>query len=217
MAAYRVRHLDALPEHEDAGSRYRPVRVELGISAFGVTAWIGRAAGDRIINEHDPGDPTNDEELFVVLRGHATFEVDGQRVDAPSGTLLSVSPGTPRSAVGLVDETAILLLEGTPGAPYDARGWELWAPLAPDYFAGRHAQVAKRLSAIIDEHPQYPMLVFNLACCESFLGRSGDAIAHLRRAIEMSEEFRHAARDDPDLDGIRGEPAFQALVDPVAR
>jgi mannose-6-phosphate isomerase-like protein (cupin superfamily) len=211
MAAYRVRHLDAIEEHTDAGSHYRAIRVELGISAFGVTAWTGHA-GDLLINEHDPGDPTCDEELFLVLRGHAAFNIDGDRVDAPSGVLVSAPPGTRRSAVAVVDDRMILLVEGTPGAAYDARGWELWAPLAPDYFAGKHAMVADRLRAIVAEHPQYPMLVFNLACCESFLGRTRDAIAHLREAIAMSEEFRQSAREDGDLDGLRGELEFQELI-----
>jgi hypothetical protein len=53
------------------------------------------------------------------------------------------------------------------------------------------------------------MLFFNLACCESLLGRTRDALDHLRRAIEMSEEFRQSARHDSDLDRIRDEPVFQ--------
>ena len=31
-------------------------------------------------------------------------------------------------------------LEGTPGKAYEARGWELWAPLAPLYQAGEYAE-----------------------------------------------------------------------------
>ena len=60
--------------------------------------------------------------------------------------------------------------------------------------------------------PQYPMLFFNLACCESLLGRTSDALDHLRHAVEMSEEFRGSARDDSDLDPIRDEPAFKELI-----
>jgi hypothetical protein len=56
------------------------------------------------------------------------------------------------------------------------------------------------------------MLFFNLACCESLCGRTSDALDHLRHAIEMSEEFRHSARDDSDLDPIRDEPAFKQLI-----
>ncbi len=212
MARYAVAKLDEIEEQSDAGTFYRPIRHELGISAFGVTTWTGHAAGDTVVNERDPGDPTADQELFLVLRGHAAFDIAGDRVDAPAGTLVHAPPGTRRSAVAIEDETTILLVEGTPGAAYDARGWELWAPLAPRYFAGDHGFVADQLRDIVDRYPQYPMLFFNLACCESQLGQKADAIEHLRLAIERSEEFRASAREDPDLDAIRGEPAFRELV-----
>jgi hypothetical protein len=65
---------------------------------------------------------------------------------------------------------------------------------------------------VVEAAPQYPMLFFNLACCESLCGRPSDALDHLRHAIEMSEEFRDSARDDSDLDPIRDEPAFKQLV-----
>jgi tetratricopeptide (TPR) repeat protein len=212
MVGYAVAHLDEIEEFEDAGSHYRPIRHHLGITAFGVTAWTARAAGDRVINEHDEGDPSADEELFLVLRGHADFDVDGNRVDAPAGTLVFAPPRTRRSATATEDGTTIVLLEGTPGRPYEARGWELWAPLAPAYQAGHYAEVADRLSAAVESAPQYPMLFFNLACCESLAGRTSDALEHLRHAIEMSDEFRESARHDSDLDPIRGEPAFRQLV-----
>jgi hypothetical protein len=114
--------------------------------------------------------------------------------------------------MAIEDGTVILLVEGTPGAAYDARGWELWAPLAPRYFAGDHRFVAEQLRNIVSRDPQYPMLWFNLACSESQLGQKTDAIEHLRRAIEGSDEFRASARQDPDLDAIRGESAFRELV-----
>ena len=60
--------------------------------------------------------------------------------------------------------------------------------------------------------PQYPMLFFNLACCESLTGRTTDALGHLRRAIELSEEFRRAAEHDSDLDPIRDDPAFDEVL-----
>jgi len=212
MAGYTVAHLDEIEEFADAGCRYRPVRHRLGITAFGVTAWTARAAGDLVISEHDEDDPAADEELFLVLRGHAVFELDGDRVDAPAGTLVFAPPRTRRSACAAQEGTTIIALEGTPGKAYEARGWELWAPLAASYEAGEYAEVADRLGALVEAAPQYPMLFFNLACCESQCGRTSDALGHLRRAIEMSEEFRDSAKDDPDLDPIRDEPAFRQLT-----
>jgi hypothetical protein len=50
MAGYAVAHLDEIEEFADAGCHYRPIRHHLGITAFGVTAWTARAAGDLVIN-----------------------------------------------------------------------------------------------------------------------------------------------------------------------
>jgi tetratricopeptide (TPR) repeat protein len=212
MAAHAIAHLDEIEEYDDAGCRYRPIRHHLGISAFGVTAWTASAAGDLVINEHDDGDPTADEELFLVLRGHAIFEVDGDRVDAPAGTLVFAPPRTKRTASAEEAGTIILALEGSPGKAYDARGWELWAPVAPLYGSGNFAEVTDRLTSLVAVSPQYPMLFFNLACCESRCGRTDDALDHLRQAIAMSDEWRESARSDSDLDPIRDEPVFQELI-----
>ena len=212
MASYAVAHLDEIEEFADAGCHYLPIRHHLGITAFGVTAWTAHAAGDLVINEHDEDDPTADEELFLVLRGHAVFDLDGSQVDAPAGTLVFAPPRTKRSATAKQAGTTIIALEGTPGKAYEARGWELWAPLAPLYEAGDYAEVADRLAALVAANPQYPMLFYNLACCESLSGRTSDALVHLQRAIEMSEEFRGSAKDDSDMDPIRKEPAFKQLI-----
>jgi len=212
MAVYAVAHLDEIDEFADGRCHYRPVRHHLGITAFGVTAWTAHAAGDLVINEHDEGDPTADEELFLVLRGHAVFEIEGDRVDAPAGTFVFAPPRTRRTASAEEAGTTILLLEGTPGQAYDARGWELWAPLVSLYEAGEYAEVADRLRVLVEGSPQYAMLFYNLACCESLSGRTTEALDHLRHAIEMSEEFRGSAKDDSDLDPIRNEPAFKKLI-----
>lgn len=212
MAGWKAAHLDEIEEFDDAGCRYRPVRVHLGLTAFGASVWTAQAVGDLVINEHDPGDPTADQELLLVMRGHAVFEVDGERVDAPAGTFVSAPPGTQRRANAIEAGTAILLIEGTPGKGYEARGWELWAPLAPMYGAGRYAEVADALRGAVEEHPEYGMLFFNLACCESMMGKRTEALDHLRRAIELAEEFRDNARSDADLEAIRDEPGFRELV-----
>jgi hypothetical protein len=212
VAGWKAAHLDEIEEFEDVGCHYRPVRLHLGLSAFGASVWTAQSAGDPVINEHDPGDPTVDQELFLVIRGHAAFEVAGDRVDAPAGTFVAVPPGTQRRATAEAPDTAILLIEGTPGTAYAPRGWELWAPLAPMYGAGRYAEVADALRSTVEAHPEYGMLFFNLACCESLTGKRTEALMHLRRAIELSEEFRDNARTDEDLDAIRDEPGFRELV-----
>jgi len=211
MSGYAVAHLDEIDEQDDGRCPWRPVRHHFGITAFGVNAWTARDAGDRIINEHDESDDSN-EELYFVVRGRAVFELDGDRMDAPTGTLVFARPGVKRAAFAEEPETTIIALGGIPGKAYEPDGWELWAPLRPLYEAGEYAEVADRGRVLAEAQPQYADLFYNVACCESLAGRTTDAIDHLRRSIEMSERFRAYAKDDSDFDPIRDEPAFKDLI-----
>jgi hypothetical protein len=211
MSGYAVARLDEIEEITDGRQPWRPIRHHFGIRAFGVNAWTAGAAGDRIINEHDESDDSN-EELYLVHQGRATFELDDQRVDASAGTLVFARPGVKRTAFAEEPETTIIALGGIPGKAYEPDGWELWAPLRPLYEAGEYGEVADRGRVLVEAHPQYPGLFYNLACCESLAGRTTDAIDHLRRAIEMSEPFRAYAMDDSNFDPIRDEPAFKELI-----
>jgi tetratricopeptide (TPR) repeat protein len=109
-------------------------------------------------------------------------------------------------------ETTVIALGGTPGKAYEPDGWELWAPLNPLYEAGQYAEAADRGRQLVEAHPQYAGLFFNLACCESLAGRTADAVDHLGRAIDRSERSRSHAKDDSDFDPIRDEPAFKELI-----
>lgn len=209
--SYEVARLEDIEEITDGREPWRPVRHHFGIGSFGVNAWTGHAAGDRIINEHDEADDEQ-EELYVVLAGRARFELDGVPVDAPADTFVFVRPGVKRTAFAEEPETSLLALGGTPGKAYVVSGWELWAPFQQLYEAGEYAAVADRAREEIEAHPDYHGPHYNLACCESLAGRPGDAIEHLRRALEGSEELRELAKTDTDLDPIRGEPGFRELV-----
>lgn len=211
MSGYAVAHLDEIEELDDGREPYRPVRHHFGITAFGMTAWTAREAGDRIINEHDESDDES-EELYLVHRGRAVFELDGDRRDAPAGTFVFVPSGVRRTAFAEEPGTTILVVGGTPGKAYEPVGWELWAPLRPLYEAGDYAATADRGREVAEANPQYPILFYNLACCESLAGRTSDALEHLRRAIDLSDQVRSYAREDSDFDPIRDEPAFREMI-----
>jgi hypothetical protein len=208
---YAVARLDEIDALLDMGYHYRPVRHHFGITSFGVTAWVGAAAGDPIINEYDEGSQPA-EELFLVVSGRAIFELEGEKLEAPPGTLVYSPQGTQRTAVAAEPATTILAIDGTPGTAYDATGWELWAPLRPLYDKGEHTELRARLEDLIAANPQYPMLVYNLACSDALSGHTADAIDHLQRAIGAAAKFRATARDDSDFDSIRDEPSFKALI-----
>jgi tetratricopeptide (TPR) repeat protein len=211
MADYAVAHLDEIDEISDGREPWRPIRHHFGISSFGINAWTAAAAGDRVINEHDESDDRN-EELYVVTSGRAVFELDGERREAPAGTLVYVRPSVKRTAFAEEPGTTIVAVGGVPGKAYEPDGWEIWAPLRPLYEAGDYEAVVTQGREEIEANPQYAVPLYNLACCEALTGRTADALEHLRRAVEQREELRVLARDDSDLDPIRAEPAFKQLI-----
>jgi tetratricopeptide (TPR) repeat protein len=212
MTRYAVARLEEIDEVDDGREPFRPIRHHFGITSFGVTAWTARDAGDRIINEHDESEADGAEELYLVVRGRAVFELDGDRVAAPAGTFVFAPPGVKRTAFAEEPETTVLALGGTPGKAYEPDGWELWAPLNPLYDAGEYDEAADRGRQLVEAHPQYAGLLYNLACCESLAGRTADALEHLGRAINRSEQSRSYAKDDSDFDPIRDEPGFKELI-----
>jgi tetratricopeptide (TPR) repeat protein len=212
MSGYTVAQLDQIDEVSDGRCPWRPIRQHFGILSFGANAFTAREAGDRLINEHDESEEDAHEELYLVQQGRARFELDGEQVDAPAGTFVFASPGVKRTAFAEEPGTTLIALGGTPGKAYEPSGWEFWAPLNPLYEAGRYAEIADRGAELIAAHPEYPDLIYNLACCESLAGRKAGAIEHLRLAIDGSPRFRSMAADDSDFDQVRDEPEFKELM-----
>jgi tetratricopeptide (TPR) repeat protein len=207
---YAQAHLDQITEMSDGRSPWRPVRHHFGITSFGANTWTGHEAGDRIINEHDEED--DNEELYFVHRGRARFEFDGEQVDAPEGTFVFARPGVKRTAFAEQPGTTILALGGTPGQAYVPDGWELWAPAGRLYQEGRYAEAADMARDLVEANPDYPALLYNLACCESLAGRREDAVGHLRSAIERSTQLRRLAVEDDDVAAVRDDPAIKELL-----
>jgi mannose-6-phosphate isomerase-like protein (cupin superfamily) len=207
---YTLAHLDQITEMSDGRQPWRPVRHHFGITSFGANTWTGHQAGDRIINEHD--EEGENEELYFVHRGRARFELDGEKVDAPEGTFVFAKPGVKRTAFAEEAETTLLALGGTPGQAYEPDGWELWAPVGPLYQEGKYGEAADKARDIVEANPEYPALLYNLACCESLAGRKDDAVRHLRSAIERSAQLRRLAVEDDDVAAIRDDPEIKALL-----
>ena len=208
--SYRIAIIDDMqdiPYRED--THMRPVRHHLGISAFGTNAWTAADEGDRLLPEHQEDE--GKEELYVVLRGRARFEIDGDSADAPVGTLVFVGPESNRTAFAEEAGTTVLAIGSTVGQPYEVGGWEVWAEFHPAYEAGDYEGVIERGRALL-EASGYATPLYNLACCEAQAGRTEDAIAHLRVAFERRPSLREIAQQDSDLDPLRDEPAFRELA-----
>jgi mannose-6-phosphate isomerase-like protein (cupin superfamily) len=208
--SYRVATIDDLQDiayRQD--THMRPVRHHLGITAFGTNAWTAASEGDRLMPEHQEDEGS--EELYVVLRGRARFEIDGDDVDAPEGTLLFVRPGGNRTAFAEEAGTTVLAIGSRAGRPYEAGGWEVWAEFHTAYEAGEYEAVIARAREAL-EASGYASPLYNLACCEALAGHKDDAIGHLQLAFERRPSLRDLAREDTDLDPLRDEPAFRELL-----
>jgi tetratricopeptide (TPR) repeat protein len=189
-----------------------PVRRTLGIGAFGVNGYSA-AAGDQLIEEHDElgAAAGRHEELYVVISGQATFTVDGAVHDAPAGTLVFVpDPASRRSAVAARAGTTVLVVGGRPGERYDPSPWED-ALLAAVYAQQGETGLARDAARVaLEQHPDHPRVLFNVACAESLLGEHEAALEHLRRAIELEPQCGEWALTDRDFDPIRDDPRFPA-------
>jgi hypothetical protein len=214
VARYSIARLEEIDEVDDGRVLFRAVRHHFGIRTFGVNAMTARADGDRLINEHEEDSPDSSEELYVVVSGHARFDLDGEGHDAPAGTFVHVPAGIKRSAIGRDAGTTVLVIGGAPeGTPYRVSEWELFAPLFPLFESGEYEQGADRAAALIADNPTCGASVYyNTACFESRAGRTDLALAHLRRAVEMDQHMAELARDDEDFEALRASPEFTAIV-----
>lgn len=207
---YAVNSLDALDRFAGEFETI-PVRIPFGIRAFGVNAYAAKTAGGHVIEEHDElgSGAGRHEELYCVVRGHASFVLDGTDVDAPRGTLLFVrDPAVRREAVALEDGTTVLVVGGVPGKAFESSPWEAWLEALPDYEAKEFGRAVAVLARALEEHPGNPNVLYNLACCEALAGEQEAALAHLRAAADADERVPSWAREDPDLAAIRDDPAF---------
>ncbi len=207
-ARWRVARLDDIERRD----RDIPVREHFGIRAFGVNAYRP-GKGGSLIGEHDETG-SGQEELYVVLDGKATFEIDGETVDAPAGTFVFVRPESQRKATG---DGTILALGATPGEAYQALDWgEAW-PFHRDsmvaYGDQRYTDAVEAVRAGLEHMPDHPGLHYNYACFATLAGDSDDDMfAHLRRAVELLPRFREDAHRDDDFAAVRDDPRFEEAL-----
>jgi tetratricopeptide repeat protein len=188
----------------------RPVRLHFGIGSFGINAYSAQA-GQSVIEEHDElgHGAGGHEELYFVAGGHATFQLDGEEVDAPTGTLVFVrDPAVRRGAMASEAETTVLVVGAVPGRAFEASPWEAWLAAKPLLDAGQPDRGAAVFLEALERHPGNPNVLYNLACFESLAARPDEALTHLAEAVELDPRMRDWARSDEDFASIRDDPRF---------
>jgi tetratricopeptide (TPR) repeat protein len=203
-AVARIEDVESLRTRH--GYDWHSIRHHFDVRAFGVNANVAVAPG-VIVEEHDEthGDG-GQEELYVVVSGHAAFTVDGEEVDAPAGTLVFIrDPAVKRAAVAHEAGTTLLCVGGRPGLPFRISSWEYSRRAEVRAKAGDTEAAVRIMEELLAERPDDPSVLYDVACFESLAGRREAALAHLRRALEADPSLRELVADDSDLDPIRDE------------
>jgi quercetin dioxygenase-like cupin family protein len=201
--------IDAIP---GPGSlTWRPVRLTLGVRAFGCNAYTAGAAGDDVVEPHTEDPKLAHQELYFVARGRATFTIDGSEYDAPAGTYVFVpDPGSHRHAVAAEAGTTVLSFGGPP--TFQPSAWE-WAFQAAPLARSDPERARALLGEGIGLYPESASLQYGLACLEAVQGRRDEALDGLRRAIKLRSDAAVWAREDEDFSSLRDDPEFRSLVD----
>ena len=200
------------PGASDDGRKRFDVRRTLDITAFGVSAFSA-PSGVTVINEHDETllGEAGQEELYVVLNGAATFDIDGESVEAPTGALVNVQPTARRKATATEDGTTILVVGGTPGKPYEPAPQEAADAFAA-YNKGEYEEALAKQLVVVEKQPENPVAHFNVGCFAARAGHADQALEALGRAVEINERVKELMATDEDLDSIREDERFTALM-----
>jgi tetratricopeptide repeat protein len=158
---------------------WKPVRKALGVTAFGINAYTATGVGDEVVEEHTE-EPLGHEEIYAVIRGRATFTVDGEEVDAPAGTLVYLDdPKQQRQAVAQEAGTTVLAIGGVPGT-HEISTWEYFFPALPAIEAGDYDRARTLLEEALQER-DHSALHYYLAKVEALAGnhdRAREELAH---------------------------------------
>lgn len=212
---FAVAHIDELDRVAvgEAGLEWRPVRRRFGLGAFGMNAYSSTHAGGEVVEEHTE-EQLGHEEVYVVVRGHATFHLDGDDVDAPAGTLVVIrDPSVKRGATAVDASTLVLAVGGKPGEAFTPSAWESYFSASPLAKEGQYDEALAVMERDAELHGDKPAFLYNLACFEALAGRRGEAVAHVVQAIDTSPRFARWAKEDADFDSIRDDPQFAAAID----
>jgi mannose-6-phosphate isomerase-like protein (cupin superfamily) len=211
LKGYETAHVDELDlmPVNSGEFMWRPVRRRFGITAFGTNAYSAEKAGQRVIEEHTERD--GHEEMYVVIRGRATFTLDNDELDAGAGTLVFVRPGTRRGAIAAEDATFVLAVGAKPGVIFEP---SLWEDVFAAYSYAEQGDLEKGRALVqeaIARAPDAWQGYYNFACIEARFGDKDNAMAQLKRSVEQdAEATKKAAENDSDLDSIRDRPDYPA-------
>lgn len=119
MSDYTAKRIDEMDTFYKG--LFRRARSELGVQSFGL-AVIDLERGLDDHPEHDHA-AAGQEEVFVVLRGTGTIEIDGEVTALDPDTIVRVGPGARRRIRPGEGGMRLIAIGGVPGKAYQAPGY----------------------------------------------------------------------------------------------
>jgi len=116
MADVTVKKLDDFDS--SFGGAFKLVRHGLGVESFGIQVIDMPPNADQY-PEHDHSED-GQEEVYTVLEGSATLQVDGEEYKLEPGVFVRVPSGQKRKIVTASAPVRLLALGGVPGKAYEA-------------------------------------------------------------------------------------------------
>jgi len=202
MKTLRIDDIEGLPV---LGSlMWQPVRKPLGVTAFGINAYTAANAGDEVVEDHTE---LVDEEVYIVIRGHATFTVDGEEIDAPWGTIVFLDDlEQRRHAIATEAGTTVLAIGGRPGV-HPVSSWEYIFPSLPARNVGDWDTARTILEEALEEN-DIPAIRYHLAQVEARAGNGDRALELLGVACEARPDYAANAAQEDDFASIKDDPRF---------
>lgn len=102
-------------------------------------------------------------------------------------------------------------LEPKQTAPKTADEWVYAATVALN--AGDEATAFRHLQRALAEDARHDHAHYMMAVASARRGDAAASLEHLRQAVSLNPENRSLARQDVDLDALRDQPAFKAVLD----
>ena len=203
----RLDEIDPIPV-VDGTLLWRPVRRTLDVGAFGINSYVAPRAGDDVVEEHTE-EALGHEELYLVVSGRATFELDDEALDAPAGTIVFVrDPAVRRHARAEEAGTSVLAVGGPRDKVYQPSPWEYWFAAERHRASGDYDAMVDEISAGLQQYPDHPAVLYYLGRAEALAGRTDVALAHVIRALELRPEWSDHIRQDEELAPLHDLPGW---------
>src|SRR4051812_4316149 len=114
MTDYTAKRIEDMQANHGGG--FVLARAELGVTAFGLQV-IQMPAGFDGYPDHDHAE-SGQEEVYLVLAGSGSMDIEGERVEMDAETLIRVGPETKRKVIAGPEGIRMAVIGCAPGQAY---------------------------------------------------------------------------------------------------